>query len=195
MSASPVRSSGPARALIAVALLALPSAAQATVLFDWGVDELARRADRVVIGTVESQTTVEVGRTLMTDTRIRIERTLAGSPAQTITVRQLGGRLGDRIVDVPGDAVLVRGRRYLLFTAQPPGDLHRYLVGMALGALEVGDTGVLTQTVDVPLVAPSGALREAPGPRFIERAAIEAAIRAARAPASEAGPRVPEARR
>mgnify|MGYP000181253759 CR=1 FL=1 len=155
------------------ALLAAPLPALGTVLLDWGVDELARRSDLIVIGTVESKNTVAVDRTLMTDTRVRVERTLAGEPTQIVTVRQLGGQLGKRIVDLPGDAVLETGRKYLLFTAKHDG--HTYLVGMALGALRVENKS-LTQTISVPILSREGTMREERAPRTTNIRAIERAI-------------------
>ena len=133
-----------------------------TVLFDWDTGELARRSDLIVIATVVGKRSFAAERTIMTSTRLRVLRVIAGSASGEIEVLQLGGQLGARIVDVPGDAELRGGETYLLFTAQPTGQSYRSLVGMSLGALQLkGD--VLTQIVDVPLLGAGGEFLPPPG--------------------------------
>lgn len=153
--------------------------AGATVLFDWNTEELTRRADLVVIATVISKQSFAAGRTVMTTTKLRVERVLLGAATDELEIQQLGGRLGPRVVDVPGDAELSPGGTYLLFTAQPPGQLYRSLVGMGLGALRV-EGEELRQTVEVPLLDPSGALLPPPGTRTSKLRAVEALIRGTR---------------
>jgi hypothetical protein len=161
---------------VLVALAALAAPAWATTLLAWDLAELARRADVVVIGTVTARATSEVERTLMTDTYVRVERVLRGEPTPAVTVRQLGGKLGRRVVDVPGDAVLEVGQRYVLFTHAPGDGRTRYLMGMALGALRLeGDEGV--QQVDVPLLSSTGELTPPPGARRVPLAELERVVR------------------
>ncbi len=144
----------------------LPAAAgHSTVLFDWDLSELTRRADLIVIAKVIGKRSFAAENTIMTSTRLRVERVISGSEASEIEVLQLGGQLGARIVDVPGDAELRDGEHYLLFTAQPSGQPYRSLVGMSLGALQVKGEE-LTQTVDVPLFGGGGELLPAPGVRI-----------------------------
>lgn len=126
------------------ALLGSTSWAQATILADWELGELVRRADRVVIGTVVSQRTVDAPpgsiTALMTESTVRVEETLRGASAKTLVVSQLGGARSGRRTWIEGDARLVEGKRMLLFTSAHP-DGRRYLVGMALGAFFVdGDS-------------------------------------------------------
>lgn len=159
--------------------LSLAPAASATVLFDWDVEELTRRADLVVVATVLSKQSFAADGTLMTTTRLRVERVLLGAAGAELAVLQLGGRLGPRVVDVPGDAELTPGQTYLLFTAQPPGQPYRSLVGMALGALRL-DGNSLTQTVDVPVLNERGVLAPPPGTRVHDLEELERAVRRAR---------------
>lgn len=167
-------------ALVAVVLSAtlvgLAAPAGATTLLAWDLAELARRADLVVIGTVTARATTEVDRTLMTDTYVRVERVLRGEPTAALSVRQLGGKLGRRVVDVPGDAALEVGQRYVLFTHAPGDGRTRYLMGMALGALRLeGDEGV--QQIDVPLMSSTGELTPPPGARRVPLAELERVVR------------------
>lgn len=148
--------------LPALALFLAAPPAGSTLLSDWSLDQVAARADLIVIGVVESQRTV-LADTLMTETVIRVEKTLAGSPADRIVLSQIGGRQGDRVVEVVGDASLAVGDRLLLFTRAHP-DGRRYLVGMSLGAYLV-EGEVATQRIDVPLITPDGQIAPAPGVR------------------------------
>ncbi len=147
--------------------LALAQPAGATVLSDWKLEEIIQRSDLIVIGTVRAARGVEGEGTILTASKIEVERTLfdasAGAAPRFIEVWELGGHLGQRWVEVPGTAGLSVGRRYLLFTFLHP-DGHRYLVGMALGAYRL-DSGQPTQTIDVPVITRDGKLHDAPGPR------------------------------
>jgi hypothetical protein len=149
----------------------------ATVLADWKLDDLAARADLVVVGTVGSKQMVKVERRVMTETEILVDLTLAGNGGDRIVVSQLGGKDGDTIVEIVGDASLRPGRRYLLFT-YAHRDGRRYLVGMALGAWEAppGDSDRFVQQIDVPVIARDGSLAPAPGPRGISLEDVRLAI-------------------
>lgn len=147
--------------------LALAQPAGATVLSDWSLEEIIRRSDLIVIGTVRASRGLEGEGTILTASKVEVERSLfdarGGDAPRFIEVLELGGHLGQRWVEVPGTAGLSVGHKYLLFTFLHP-DGHRYLVGMALGAYRL-DSGKPEQTIDVPLIARDGKLRDAPGPR------------------------------
>lgn len=159
--------------------LALAGPAGATVLSDWGLEEIIRRSDLIVIGTVRAARGLEGEGTILTASKVEVERSLldlrGGAPPKFIEVFELGGHLGQRWVDVPGTAGLSVGHKYLLFTFLHP-DGHRYLVGMALGAYRL-DSGKPEQTIDVPLIARDGRLRDPPGPRSTTLAEVQRLIR------------------
>lgn len=156
------------------AFIATPVAA--TVLADWDLNDLATRADRVVIGVIGEQRSVRVDGRLMTETLIRVERTLHGQHRPTVVVTQLGGREGDRVSEVIGTAELIAGERMLLFT-YGHADGRRYLVGMALGAFFVRDGGALSRRVNVPLLTRQGATRPPPGLQRLGLKDVEAALK------------------
>lgn len=124
--------------LIFFASLAFASLAQATILADWELDELVRRSDRVVIGTVIAQRTVDAApgsiTNLLTESTVRVEETLRGPHARELIITQLGGKKNGRSTWIEGDARLIEGRTMVLFTYLHP-DGRRYLTGMSLGAL------------------------------------------------------------
>jgi hypothetical protein len=167
------------RLVLGLVVLVAASPVRATVLADWNLDDLVQRADLIVVGKVGAQRSVHVqqaghGDTLMTETTIAVERTLLGRSGPSFVLSQLGGREGDRIVEIVGDAVLNPGDRVLLFTYQH-SDGRRYLVGMSLGAYLAGGT-TFDQQIDVPQIRPDGALLPPPGRRAITEAVVRSAI-------------------
>ncbi|OGQ90708.1 MAG: hypothetical protein A2289_17855 [Deltaproteobacteria bacterium RIFOXYA12_FULL_58_15] len=145
-------------------MLIAPVTAEATLMAERSLDEQVAKADLIVIGVVTRQHSYAVGKTIMTDTTVRIEQTLKGKSQLTIEVTQLGGRIDNRVVEVVGDAVLRPGQRLLLMT-YVHADGGRYLVGMALGAILLDDdpqpacglTGG-SQTTDTTTILPNGEL-------------------------------------
>ena len=159
-------------AALASLVLCVPYPAAATILPNWNLDEMIRRSDLIVVGTVGADRTVRDGRQLLTETSINVERTLLGVSRPTIVISQMGGRDGVRVSGALGDARLIRGHRVLLFTFAAQ-DGRRFLVGMGLGAYEMStDRG--EQILDVPLVAPGQTIT----PPVQRRIAIRDVIRA-----------------
>lgn len=162
--------------LLAVLVLALPAQAAATILADWSIEDLVRRADSVVIGVVGAPRFVAAGdRRLLTETPIRVERQLLGDVGRAFVLTQLGGRAGGQETTAVGDAHLQAGERVLLITYRHT-DGRRYLVGMALGALHLAGP-MAEQRLAVPLLRPDGRLAPPPGRRRLRLERIEAAIR------------------
>lgn len=153
--------------------------AAATVLADWDVEELVRRADLIVVGTVKEQRYIvdEALKAVLTESEVVVERTLQGKEAASFVLTQLGGRAGSVVSEVVGDARLAPGDRVLLFTFRHE-DGRRYLVGMALGAWFVvsGEEGSFSQDIESPLVDASGAVKAAPGRRTISVDDVRAAV-------------------
>lgn len=168
----------PLLAALCCLLLALPSAA--TVLVNWSLEDLVKRADLVVIAKVTDQAFVvdEERRMVITETTVEVERTLMGKTQPGFVLTQLGGRAGSVVTEVMGDAHLSVGDRVLLFTFEHE-DKRRYLVGMALGVWHVENTAdapILSQQIDDPLVGATGELLPAPGRRTASIDDVKAAI-------------------
>lgn len=107
--------------------------AGATILPDWDLPELTRRADVIAAGTVSSQQTVKVRGQPFTESVIRVDELLYGRPGRELVISQFGGVLDGVRTRVHGDAELQVGARYVLFVDQHE-DGRNYLVGMSLGA-------------------------------------------------------------
>ena len=173
-----------------VLLAALP--ARATVVFDPTLERLAGAATRIVRGVVETtRATEERGErgergTIATYTRVRplVELKRDGRSG-ALTVRQVGGTVNGRHLEVPGDAKLAPGEEVVLFL-QPLGDAY---VLVAVGAAKFRverRSGAATVTRDLSNVAvaqpgPGGALRPAaPTPETpVTLEAFERRVRAA----------------
>ena len=133
------------------AIVGIPTrAAQATVARALSLTELVGKSDVVIVGTPThwSSQWVSIGgqRRMVTDTKIKVARRVFGLGTQVaeVTVRTLGGRIGDLGQLVHGEARFGRGQTALVFLRRV--DASRYRVtGMAQGHFRVGPdaTGTL----------------------------------------------------
>ena len=160
--------------LCLIGMLCLVSTeAEATILANWSLDDIAAHADAVVIGRVTSRRVTREG-PLWTETEVRVERQLKGTPRTVWTVSQLGGKRGDLSRGIAGDVELRVGQRVLLMLERVR-DGRWMIVGLSLGAFRLdGDT--LHQQIDVPLADPGGRILPPPGDRSVLLEAIETAV-------------------
>ncbi len=140
------------------ALVSNPSSRQASAatVLPLTLEEMARRATDVFVGTVLSTRAAwdEDRRVIETRVRIRVEQRVKGARGRTLTVVVPGGIVGDIGMRRPGAAVFESGERVLLL-AEPkrPGALRP--VGFFQGKLRVRRDN--TSGMDVV---------EAPGPAW-----------------------------
>ncbi len=103
-------------------LLALPPATRATSIIPPSFAELVAESDTIARGTVTAIRSEAFespqGRGIHTFVTFRIERTLKGTPADTITLRFLGGTVGPRTLRVVGTPTFTVGQRQLVFFAR-----------------------------------------------------------------------------
>ena len=167
--------------LVVTLFAAVAPPAAATVLEARTLQELIARADRVDVGVVQSRHALPLVDDLgLTETRVRVERTLLGTPRAQLTVTQLGGERNGTATELVGDARLMPGTRFLLLTWLAP-DGRRYLVSMGMGAFVV-DGSRITQEVDAAIQLPDGVLQPAPFRRAMRLVDVEQAVRARVAP-------------
>ena len=142
-----------------VATLANEPAAQAMLAREATLRHLVDLADVVVEATPEESQSVwedvpDVGRRIVTYTRISVQTTLAGSaPSGDLWVRTLGGIVGKIGQRVEGEAVLIPGERSVVFLKSMPDGTSR-VVEMAQGHF--------------PLRVDGGAFRLAASPHLAE---------------------------
>jgi hypothetical protein len=125
--------------LAVAAVILVGAAAEATVLVPLDTRALAERADRVVLGTVESTTPrwTSDHQAIYTDVTIRVEKTYKGTlkPGDTVVVRREGGvvdGIGMRVYGAPHFTV---GEEVVVFLEKRGG--ATYTVGMTQGKLRV----------------------------------------------------------
>jgi hypothetical protein len=101
------------------------------------LEELARKADTVILGTVMRQESAWDAQhtAIHTDVTLAVERVLAGAPTEVVTLRVLGGSVGDMGMRTSNDAVFREGERVIVFldTSAAP----RTVVGMQQGKFTV----------------------------------------------------------
>ncbi len=114
------------------ALLALSSAARATTFVGMNERTLTRAADAVVIGTVRRIETVgQPDGGIDTLVTLEVERTLKGAVGRLVTLKQPGGRLGERIEWIAGSPRFTNGERQLVFlSAHRDGTARTTAFGM-----------------------------------------------------------------
>lgn len=80
-------------------------------------EDIVRKADAIVIGTIEGSSVLEAGRMVETVYELRVERAIKGAARRDEVLRVVspGGDAGDRGVIVPAAAHFRRGERVLLF--------------------------------------------------------------------------------
>ena len=103
------------------------------------VEDLSRQADTIVVGTVtQQQSAWDAQHTAIhTDVTVAVERVLAGTPGDTVTLRVAGGIVEGIGMSTSNDAVFQDGERVIVFldTTAFPGRV----VGMQQGKFTVKD--------------------------------------------------------
>ena len=155
--------------------IAIPAHASITRALDLAA--LVQRADRVVVGTVErADAHWDAYGRIVTDATVRIEESVKGPASDVLTVRCLGGNVGDVGMRVEGEATLDVGGRFVLFTTERAG--HRRVVGMSQGAMRVqrdqgrdlvypGGAGLLVVDESGGIVAPGQTAGAPTGPKLL----------------------------
>jgi hypothetical protein len=160
--------------LLAVCALALGAgAARADLGPRWSDDQLAGFSSAIVAGRVTSIGTGRDPRTTATHTyvTVAVDRVLKGDIAEReIVVKQLGGRIGDEVSLVFGQAEFAVGENVLLFLEVRPRDRTLYTTALWQGKWTIGRdaaTGEQIATRHEPDTARHGVLRDEPDRRSL----------------------------
>ncbi|HUB10020.1 MAG TPA: hypothetical protein VMB50_23655 [Myxococcales bacterium] len=132
------------RAGLALAALVAAAPAAASIARALSLDDLAARAEVVVLGRVTAQAPrwTPDHRRIVTRVTVRVEELWKGSAGATITVLRPGGELDGLGQVVLGEARFAVGELVVLFLVKR-GDFYR-VVGMSQGAFRV-EGGTATQ--------------------------------------------------
>jgi len=100
-------------------------AAQATTIVLPTDDQLIAKSPVIVDGTVLSTQVVETHGAIWTEAVVSVARQIKGETPSTITVREPGGELGERITKIYGTPEFLDGERVLLFLEESPRGGYR----------------------------------------------------------------------
>jgi len=143
-----MRSPHGAFGLACLLVVCAPSAASATIIEAMSLDELVRGADAVALVTcVDERALRDQRNRIVTDYELRLDEVMKGSaaPGSHLTMRRLGGIIGDLGMRVEGEPSMQPGQRYVVFLRRLPGGGPLRPVGMSQGVMPVEETrGVLT---------------------------------------------------
>ena len=102
------------RAAIAALFLIVPAVHATTIVLPTD-DQLITKSPVIVTGKVIDSTPVDQNGSIYTVTRVAVEQSLKGQAPSTIEIREVGGRIGDRINVVFGSPEYHAGEQVLLF--------------------------------------------------------------------------------
>ena len=141
--------------LTCVLLTAIPSVASATTIVMPTDAQLIQKSPVIVRGLVLSSTPVDRNGAIWTETTLQVDEVLKGDVPSTLTIREVGGILGDRITKIYGGPEYARGEHVLAFlTPTPRGDYQTMdlFVGKFTEAQTVGGERLWTRNGDAPNV-------------------------------------------
>lgn len=123
--------------------VAWQSRTEATVVRAIPLADLVDMSEWVVVAEVKSARshyeTIGGSRRMVTDVELEVKEALTANRSEhdvessTVTVRTLGGTIGELAQLVPGEAVLTKGSTHVLFLDEARGDAVYRVSGMAQG--------------------------------------------------------------
>lgn len=132
----------------AVLVLFAAASASASIAMYQSNKDLALKSDEVLVGEVKAKTSFvdEKTNTPYTLTTVTVKEWLKGGAGEKeITVRQMGGKLGDKVMLVTGDAKMDDGEEVVLFLRK--GEGVRFLFAMAQAKFGVARDAATGQKV------------------------------------------------
>ncbi|MBN2290361.1 MAG: hypothetical protein JXQ83_13585 [Candidatus Glassbacteria bacterium] len=132
--------------------------ARAAVLRYLSLDDQCDQAEVIVVATAGERSSFwsENGGRIYTDTPFQVEQAVKGGVSGTVTVRQLGGQVGDVAQAVAGTPEFAAGERYVLFLEARPDGKFR-VVGFSQGCYPVVEDAGGKARVMPSMAAASGA--------------------------------------
>lgn len=138
--------------LLVPSLALLPTAATATTFTDVTIEDLARASDLVVIGRVEHVDVHPHGPAgqpgIHTRAVIQVAETLRGEHRTIVEVWVHGGRIGNRMRVVPGQATFRVGEDVALFLFDAGGGIWPTGMGRGKWSIQPGSLPVLPDNAD-----------------------------------------------
>jgi PKD repeat protein len=123
--------------LTCVFLLAATAAHATTIVLPTD-EQLIAKSPVIVDGIVLFSAAVDRGGAIWTDTIVEVTRAIKGDVSGRITVREIGGQLGDRITKLYGSPEYTAGEQVLLFLSESPRGGYR-VVDLYVGKFTAGE--------------------------------------------------------
>lgn len=123
-------------AWVAMALISVPSTSEADVVLDLTIAEMAEASTAVVHGTVTDVDTAwnDSNTRIFTNVTISVTSYLGGQGAETIQIRQVGGRVGDTEFVVTGQPRFSVGEEVVVFLEPDGSGRENSFVVMCMAA-------------------------------------------------------------
>ena len=149
------------RVLVVLCSLILGTHPGHAAMLKMSVEDLARQADTIVVGTVtQRQSAWDAQHTaIYTDVTVAVERVLAGTPGDTLTLRVAGGIVEGMGMGTSNDPTFQDGEQMIVFldTTTIPSSV----VGMQQGKFTIKDNLVTLADETVSLEAFIATVRSA----------------------------------
>jgi hypothetical protein len=153
-------------ALAALALLTT-SFASATTVEKMSLRDLAKKSDAIVLARVEDETArYDANKEIYTYITLRVLEPVKGPKADAvITIRQIGGTVGDIASIVPGTPSFKKGEEVVVFLTKNDGAGYPWVMGLQQGkysvsADEKGRKNVRNEMDGLRLLSPNGKATE-----------------------------------
>jgi hypothetical protein len=120
------------------------------------LDRMTLGSNLIIYGTVVSAHSLWEGQAINTYTSIRVKETLKGEGREFITVKQMGGRVGDITDEVTGSPELNQGEDVILFLVDWQGNywIHSIVLGKFSIVTQNGNLVAYNDLNNVGLIDP-----------------------------------------
>jgi hypothetical protein len=147
---------------LSLSLVAIP--AQATMVVALDLNALIANADAIFMGTVEQSEAFWEDGVILTDATIVIEDCISEQPCrEREIIRQVGGQIGDIMMEVAGSEELRPGQQILFFGHRQDNQSVLTPVGTAQGVFHVDSGHLHRDLTEIILLSESGPIEAVEG--------------------------------
>jgi hypothetical protein len=135
--------------LLVSIVLVCSSTHHATTVERLELDDLVKKAHRIVLGKVQSKRTVwsPNGKLIFTNYTVEVHEVMKGQTARTIELTTIGGQIGDLILHVAGMPVFEQGESTVLFVEN--NGAFSTVVGLGQGKFTIQNEQVFNSVTDL----------------------------------------------
>jgi len=137
-------------------LLLIADFARALTVENISLQRLTTESNLIVYGRIESSYSQWEGKTIYTYTTLRVNESLKGEGGSLVTVKQLGGTVGETGLEVPGTPKLIAGEDVVLFLTrwQDQYWIHSIVLGKFSVITTAGETFAYNDLTNIGLIDP-----------------------------------------